>query len=84
MIKGTPTKETIVSILDRLSSDNDFRERFLGDPAGALDEYGVAVDASAVPQVRKLPSKQEVAKLSDQTRHSDDPTKLGYFIFQLK
>lgn len=84
MIKGTPSKETIVNILDRLSSDNDFREHFLGDPAGALKEYGVEVDAQQVPTVRRLPSKDEVAKRRDEAKEAGDPTKCGYYIFVLK
>lgn len=85
MIKGTPSKETVLHILDRLSSDNDFREHFLGDPAGALKGHGIDIDSSRIPPVRRLPSKQEMAKARDQAAAVDNPLeKVGLFFFLLK
>ncbi|MBS0381443.1 MAG: hypothetical protein JSR56_03330 [Proteobacteria bacterium] len=36
----------------------------LGDPAAALKEFGVEVDASRIPHVRKLPSMAVCAQVS--------------------
>lgn len=44
-------------ILDRLSSDDTYREAWLGDPAKALAEFGVQAKAEDLPAVRNLPSK---------------------------
>jgi putative modified peptide len=85
MIKGTPSKETTVKVLDRLSKDNDFRERFIGDPAAALKEHGIEVDSNKVPAVRNLPSKDEIAKIRDQAAAVENPLeKCGLWVFLLK
>ncbi len=85
MLKGTPSKEAVVKTLDRLSSDNDFREHFLGDPAGALKEHGIEVDPAGIPAVRRLPPKDQVAKIRDQAAAVDNPIeKVGLFVFLLK
>lgn len=85
MIKGQVPNEIVVKILDRLSNDNAFREHFLGDPAGALKQHGVEVDPDKVPAVRKLPSKDEVAKIRDKASGVDNPIeKVGLFVFLLK
>lgn len=85
MIKGTPSNETVGKILDRLATDNDFREHFIGDPAGALKAYGVDVDPSKVPAVRKLPPKHEIAKVRDQAAKIPNPIEqVGLYVFLLK
>jgi putative modified peptide len=58
MSKGIATSEQLDKLLDRLGSDDQFREKFLGDPAGALAEQGVQIDPASVPAVRNLPTKQ--------------------------
>jgi putative modified peptide len=58
MSKGTATPDQADKLLDRLSSDDQFREKFLGDPAAALAEHGVQVDPASVPAVRNLPTKE--------------------------
>lgn len=54
------TPEQIDSLLDRLGSDDGFRERMLGDPASAFAEHGITVDPATVPAVRTLPSKDAI------------------------
>lgn len=54
------TPEQIDTILDRLGSDDAYRERMLGDPVAAFAEHGVTVDPAAVPAVRSLPSKDAI------------------------
>ena len=73
MIKGTPSNETVGKILDRLATDNDFREHFIGDPAAALKPYGVEVDPTKIPAVRKLPSRAEVARIRNQAAKVPNP-----------
>lgn len=65
MIKGKIPPATIDTILERLASDDAFREGMLGDPAGTLGALGVEVDASQVPAVRSLPSRQAIAEAHD-------------------
>lgn len=85
MIKGTPSRESVVKVLDRLASDNDFREHFIGDPAGALKLYDVEIYPEKVPAVRRLPSKDEIAKIRDKAKGVDDPIrKVGLAVFLLK
>ncbi|MEO7326146.1 MAG: NHLP-related RiPP peptide [Dokdonella sp.] len=52
------TADQLDQILERLGTDDQFRERMLGDPVAALAEHGVQVDPSTVPHVRTLPSKE--------------------------
>lgn len=58
MSKGIATSDQADTLLDRLGTDDQFREKFLGDPVGALAECGVQVDPASVPAVRNLPSKE--------------------------
>jgi putative modified peptide len=47
-------------LLDRLSTDDSFREKMLGDPVAGLAEYGFRVDPKEIPAVRRLPSKKDL------------------------
>jgi len=60
MIKGKLSSEAIGEILDRLAEDDEFRELMLGDPRSALAPYGLDVDMTQAPSVRKLPSKEAI------------------------
>lgn len=60
MIKGNLPPAQLDALLDRLSTDDAFREHLLGDPASALKEYGLSIDPAALPAARKLPSKDEL------------------------
>lgn len=50
----------IDAILDRLSTDDQFREQMLGDPVATLGAMGVKVDPADIPAVRSLPSKESL------------------------
>lgn len=60
MTQGSFTPEIVDALLDKLSSDDQFREQFLGNPALVLHTLGVDVDPAQVPVVRKLPSKESI------------------------
>jgi putative modified peptide len=62
MIKGNLSPAQLDALLDRLGKDDAFREHVLGDPAGALKEYGLEVHPDALKKPRKLPSKDELNK----------------------
>ena len=47
-------------LLDRLSTDDAFREKILGNPVAGLAEYGFRVDPTEIPAVRRLPSKKDL------------------------
>ena len=75
------TPEQIDTILDRLGSDDAFRERMLGDPASAFAEHGVEVDPSTVPAVRQLPSKAAIQSQRDAIQsHMTGQAALAIFI----
>lgn len=83
MIKGTPSKESIDKVLDRLGTDPAFRERMLGDPKSAFAEHGIEVDESKVPAVRTLPS-MESFKLNRDAYSEKLQGELGFMMFFLR
>jgi putative modified peptide len=80
MTQPTYTPEAIDQLLDKLSSDDEFREHFLGNPALALHTVGVHVDPAQVPAVRKLPSKDAIKANKDAMKSKLDG-KAGLFFF---
>ena len=83
MIKGNATPQQIEAILDRLASDDAFREQMLGDPVAALKGYGLEVDPAQVPVVRKLPSKQ-MLKEQRESLSGQLHSNMGLWVFMLK
>ncbi len=82
-MSANTTPAQLDSLLDRLSTDDAFREKMLGDPVSALAEHGITVDPASVPASRQLPSKE--ALLRDRTAIRSqvaDTAKLDFF-FQL-
>ncbi|MFA9216129.1 MAG: NHLP-related RiPP peptide [Sphingomonadaceae bacterium] len=59
------TSEQLRTVLDKLASDDSFRERLLGDPVGALGDLGITLSPDQVPAVRSLPSKESIAADQD-------------------
>ncbi|MBY0239583.1 MAG: NHLP-related RiPP peptide [Burkholderiaceae bacterium] len=49
------------TLLDKLSSDDAFREQMLGNPAQALAGIGLNIDPAQIPAIRTLPSKDALA-----------------------
>lgn len=49
------------TLLDKLSTDDAFREQMLGDPAKALGSIGLTIDPAQIPAIRTLPSKDALA-----------------------
>jgi len=78
--QGCFTPEIVDRLLDQLSSDDHFREQFLGNPALVLHTMGVSVDPAQVPAVRKLPSKEALRQNRDAIR-SKLAGQAGLFIF---
>lgn len=74
------TPEIVDNLLDRLASDDQFREQFLGNPALVLHTLGVNVDPAQVPAVRRLPSKA-VLKANREAIKSKLNGQLGLWIF---
>jgi putative modified peptide len=52
--------QIVNTLLDKLGSDDQFREQFLGNPALTLHLMGVDIDPSQVPSIRRLPSKAAI------------------------
>lgn len=59
------TPEVLDELLGKLSTDDEFRENFLGNPALVFSALGVPVDPSQIPAVRHLPPKAELAANAD-------------------
>ncbi|HET6603999.1 MAG TPA: NHLP-related RiPP peptide [Xanthomonadaceae bacterium] len=74
------TAEQADELLDKLASDDKFREQLLGNPALTLHTMGIDVDRSQVPTVRKLPPKEAVAANRDALR-SQLTDRVGLVIF---
>lgn len=68
------------TLLNKLATDDAFREYMLGDPAGALSSIGITVDAAQIPAVRSLPSKASLAADMDAISSKLD-SNAGLFIF---
>ena len=81
MSKAIPTSEQLDQLLGRLGSDDAFREKFLGDPVGALAEHGVQVEQADVPAVRSLPSKATFRDQAEALRaKADGRAGLMFFV----
>lgn len=57
--------EQLRIVLDKLASDDAFRDRLLGDPVGALSNLGIVLPPELVPAVRSLPSKEDIVADQD-------------------
>jgi len=83
MIKGTPSREQVGKVLDRLATDPAFREKLLGDPKAALAEHGIEVDESKIPAVRSLPPMEDI--LQNKEAYADKfGNELGFDRFFLR
>lgn len=80
MSNGCFTPEVVDSLLDKLSTDDHFREQFLGNPALVLHTLGVDVDPAQVPSVRHLPSKEAI-KSNREAIKAKLTGQLGLWIF---
>ncbi len=59
------TPETTRKLIDKLATDDGFREQLLGDPVAAMASLGVSVDPSHVAAKRTLPAKATIAANRD-------------------
>ncbi len=59
------TAEVTRKLIDKLSTDDAFREQMLGDPVAAMASVGVTVDPAQVPAKRSLPPKAVLAANRD-------------------
>lgn len=50
------------TLLDKLATDDAFRDYLTRDPAGALGSIGISIDPGQVPAITTLPSKDAVAR----------------------
>ena len=82
MIKGTPSNEVVEAIVNRLGSDQAFREKMLGDPKAAFAEHGVEIDESKVPAVRHLPSMEDFRR--NREAYQKKFCEVGFFPYYLR
>ncbi len=80
MTQSCFTPEIVDTLLDKLASDDQFREHFLGNPALVLHTLGVDVDPAQVPSVRRLPSREAI-KSNREAIKSKLTGQLGLWIF---
>lgn len=83
MLKGKPSNDAIDAVLDRLATDQAFREKMLGDPKSALAEHGIDIDESAIPTTRVLPSMEDI-KRNRQEFKDKNCGELGFSRFFLR
>lgn len=55
------TINQLSSVLDKLSSDDQFRARLLANPVATLAGLGITLSPQDVPDELSLPSKAEIA-----------------------
>lgn len=79
---ATHSPQQLDKLLDKLSGDDTFREKFLSDPALALSNIGIRLEAGQIPQVRSLPAKETIAASRAAIKGKLDNT-LGAFPFFL-
>lgn len=60
--------EVADALLRRLSTDDDFRERFASDPTSALAELGHEASGESLCQVTALASKEAFAEASEEIK----------------
>ena len=70
------------ALLDKLSSDDKFRDLFKKDTAAALKQVGAPPEAAGCCNPKKLPSKDAIKKARDVLR-SQLTSKLAQVVFQL-
>ena len=83
MFKAKPSNDAIDAILDRLGTDQAFREKMLGDPKAAFAEHGIDVDETQVPATRSLPPMEEI-KRNRQEFKDKNCGELGFSRFFLR
>lgn len=69
--KGKLNEQQVDALLDKLGSDDAFRERFVRDGVKALDEIGFKAPGDALPtclQTTELASKEEINAARDTLR----------------
>lgn len=62
------TAQLADTLLDKLSTDDSFRDQFTRDPAGALKSLGANIDPAQVPAVSSLASKEQIKESRDALR----------------
>ena len=67
-------------LLRRVAEDDEFRERLQQQPRDALADYGINVSENVLPEVVKLPSKDESERVLDSVR-GQDPLFTGRAMF---
>ena len=83
MAQTTIPPDVADKLLDKLSSDSDFREQFIGDPVGVLKDMGVDADPAELPAVRKLPSKDAIkANRADFRAKLTGSSRMGFSLFK--
>jgi len=76
------TPSELSAVLDKLASDDGFREHLLGDPVAALHSLGITAPQDKIPAVRSLPSKTAIASDRD-SLHSQLVTTASMIPFLL-
>src|SRR5947209_4797777 len=82
-IKTTPRES--LELLQKLGSDDTFRQRFQEDPHGVLRRHGIHIPAELLSSPITLPAKEDVqnALLSLERDRTVPPDGPGFFFFVL-
>lgn len=74
------TQDNARKLLERLSTDDEFRARMEADPIAAFAEYGFTIDPEIAPRKIELPSKYEISKNLDMLSRQIEATS-GWVVF---
>ncbi|HKH30300.1 MAG TPA: NHLP-related RiPP peptide [Gaiellaceae bacterium] len=72
-----------LDFLDRLATDDAFRDEVAQNPGGVLLAHGIALDAANIPETVTLASKEEIAEFVERERRKKAGARnvLGFAIF---
>jgi putative modified peptide len=68
------TSEQMDKIIDRIATDDAYRDRFLADPAAAAAEHGATLSAEETATIRDM-TGDELRAFASEYRSSTDPSK---------
>jgi putative modified peptide len=64
----TISEAQALKFLERLATDDDFRDELARDPGGVLGDHGIELDPESVPDTVTLPPKAEIGEFVERQK----------------
>jgi putative modified peptide len=64
----TISEAEALKFLERLATDDDFRDELARDPGGVLSDHGIELDPENVPDTVTLPPKTEIGEFVERQK----------------